>query len=266
VTYISGNPLRNDKIEKQQELVGKIVDLIKREQIRMNLIEEDKEILNETSVRKEIEELIEQNSMEDVSEAVELVDDSLKHEPIFSKSPFDLSKHELSDVNLIREDVEALEEEEDQTLEDIAIGIYQALPEDVQKGVRETYEWGNEYYNNVTKDLKLNWYQFQLDANEVVDTYLGPILDPILEGEDQAEAPSNTLYSGSSRPGYSTIEKNDVAQDDGLLKPGTSTVTFFDVVTDFFTDLWDNFFGEASSSRWNHVRIFKKKRSLQKKK
>ena len=42
VTYISGNPLRNDKIEKQQELVGKIVDLIKREQIRMNLIEEDK--------------------------------------------------------------------------------------------------------------------------------------------------------------------------------------------------------------------------------
>ena len=70
-------------------------------------------------------------------------------------------------------------------------------------------------YNNVTKDLKLNWYQFQLDANEVVDTYLGPILDPILEGEDQAEAPSNTLYSGSSRPGYSTIEKNDVAQDDG---------------------------------------------------
>ena len=57
------------------------------------------------------------DSMEDVSEAVELVDDALKHEPIFSKSPFDLSKHELSDVNLIREDVEALEEEEDQTLE-----------------------------------------------------------------------------------------------------------------------------------------------------
>ena len=55
------------------------------------------------------------DSMEDVSEAVELVDDALKHEPIFSKN--DLSKHELSDVNLIREDVEALEEEEEQTLE-----------------------------------------------------------------------------------------------------------------------------------------------------
>ena len=31
-----------------------------------------------------------------------------------------------------------------QPFQDIAIGIYQALPEDVQKGVRETYEWGNE--------------------------------------------------------------------------------------------------------------------------
>ena len=48
---------RDEKIEKQQELVGKIVDLIKREQIRMNLIEDDSkaEILNEKSVREEIE-------------------------------------------------------------------------------------------------------------------------------------------------------------------------------------------------------------------
>ena len=62
--------------------------------------------------------------------------------------------------------------------------------------------------------MKLNWYQFQLDANEVVDTYLGPILDPLLEGEEE-EAPSNNLYSGSSRPGYSSIEKNDVVENDG---------------------------------------------------
>ena len=50
-----------------------------------------------------------------------------------------------------------------------------------------------------------------------------------------------------------------------LLKPGTSTVSFFDVVQNFFTDLWDGWFGGEASSRWNHIRIFKKKRSLQKK-
>ena len=54
---------RDEKIEKQQELVGKIVDLIKREQIRMNLIEDDNkaEILNEKSVREEIENMIDEN-------------------------------------------------------------------------------------------------------------------------------------------------------------------------------------------------------------
>ena len=54
---------RDEKIEKQQELVGKIVDLIKREQIRMNLIEDDNkaEILNEESVREEIENMIDEN-------------------------------------------------------------------------------------------------------------------------------------------------------------------------------------------------------------
>ena len=52
----------HEEIDKTQELVGKIVDLIKREQIRMNLIEEDQtEILNESSVRKEIENMIEEN-------------------------------------------------------------------------------------------------------------------------------------------------------------------------------------------------------------
>ena len=38
-------------MDKKQELVGKIINLIKREQIRMNLIEEDTEILNEDTVR-----------------------------------------------------------------------------------------------------------------------------------------------------------------------------------------------------------------------
>ena len=54
---------RDEKIEKQQELVGKIVDLIKREQIRMNLIEDDNEaeILNEKSVREEIENMSDEN-------------------------------------------------------------------------------------------------------------------------------------------------------------------------------------------------------------
>jgi len=242
---------RDEKIEKQQELVGKIVDLIKREQIRMNLIEDDNksEILNEKSVREEIENMIDENSIEEVSEAVELVDDALKHEPIFNDS---LSKTELGDFNS-KQDLQALEEEEEEetSMEDIAIGIYQALPSDMQEGIRDTYEWGNEYYANVTKDLKLEWYYFQLNANEVVDTYLGPYLDPEEEEEDE--------YSGY-KP---TIEKND-DYNDGILRPGESTVTMFDVVQEFFTDLWDNWFGERSSSNWNYLRILKK-RSLQQK-
>lgn len=242
---------RDEKIEKQQELVGKIVDLIKREQIRMNLIEDDTkaEILNEKSVREEIENMIDENSIEEVSEAVELVDDALKHEPIFNDS---LSKTELGDFNS-KQDLQALEEEEEEetSMEDIAIGIYQALPSDMQEGIRDTYEWGNEYYANVTKDLKLEWYYFQLNANEVVDTYLGPYLDPEEEEEDE--------YSGY-KP---TIEKND-DYNDGILRPGESTVTMFDVVQEFFTDLWDNWFGERSSSNWNYLRILKK-RSLQQK-
>ena len=87
---------------------------------------------------------LKKRSVEDVKEAVELVDEALKHEPIFDNS---LSKHELSDVNLIREDLqdlEAEEEEDETTLEDIAIGVYQALPEDVQGTIRETYQWGQE--------------------------------------------------------------------------------------------------------------------------
>ena len=49
-----------------------------------------------------------------------------------------------------------------------------------------------------------------------------------------------------------------------ILRPGESTVTMFDVVQEFFTDLWDNWFGERSSSNWNYLRILKK-RSLQQK-
>ena len=56
-------------------------------------------------------------------------------------------------------------------------------------------------YANITKDLKLEWYYFQLNANEVVDTYLGPYLDPEEEEEDE--------YSGY-KP---TIEKNDDYND-----------------------------------------------------
>ena len=50
------------------------------------------------------------NSIEEVSEAVELVDDALKHEPIFNES---LSKTELGDFNS-KQDLQALEEEEEE--------------------------------------------------------------------------------------------------------------------------------------------------------
>ena len=55
------------------------------------------------------------NSIEEVSEAVELVDDALKHEPIFDNS---LSKVELGDFNSKQDrpgqDLQALEEEEEE--------------------------------------------------------------------------------------------------------------------------------------------------------
>ena len=50
------------------------------------------------------------NSIEEVSEAVELVDDALKHEPIFNDL---LSKAELGDFNS-KQDLQTLEEEEEE--------------------------------------------------------------------------------------------------------------------------------------------------------
>ena len=78
--------------------------------------------------------MIDDNSLDEVNEALDLVENAVSHEPIFSK------KEELSEFNLIREDLQDLEEEEDTTLEDFVVGVYTALPEDVQDGIREGYQ------------------------------------------------------------------------------------------------------------------------------
>merc|ERR1719266_2054992 len=96
-----------------------------------------------------------------------------------------------------------------------------------------------ESYHNVTIRLKRDWYQFQLDANEVVNELFG-------EDEDYEV---DQLY-----------EKVDEEQDDGVLRPGESNVTIFDVIGDFFEDLWDNLW----NSRTTYLRIFK--RSIQQQK
>ena len=61
------------------------------------------------------------NSIEEVSEAVELVDDALKHEPIFNDS---LSKAELSDFNS-KQDLQTLEEEEEEDTRSVHVFIEQ---------------------------------------------------------------------------------------------------------------------------------------------
>ena len=61
------------------------------------------------------------NSIEEVSEAVELVDDALKHEPIFNNS---LSKPENGDFNS-KQDLQALDEEEEEDTRSVHVFIDQ---------------------------------------------------------------------------------------------------------------------------------------------
>ena len=63
------------------------------------------------------------NSIEEVSEAVELVDDALKHEPIFNDS---LSKSELGDFNS-KQDLQALEEEEEEDTRSVHVFTWTIL-------------------------------------------------------------------------------------------------------------------------------------------
>ena len=226
---------KSDDTGHKQELVGKIIDLIKREQLRQNLIEEeDTTIINETSVRDEVSKLIEINGIEDITEAVDSVSDAVKHEPIFSKA-------ELSDFNLIREDVDALiAEEEDNTLEDLVADVYQALPTDLQLTIAEGYNTVMESYENITKTWKREWYNFQVETNALVDNLFGDGIPDHLQDEADEKV---------------DVEESSIS---GVLRPGESTVTIFDViaetVTDFFGNLWNGFW----NSRMGYIRIYKR--------
>merc|ERR1712141_223004 len=177
---IRSQPVENENTEpRQQKLVGKIIDLIKREQIRNEIIEEDNAILNEN-------------------------------------------------------------EEEETSLEDIVVGVYQALPKDVQKGIREGYEYAAESYNNVTSKLKREWYNFQIETNALVNDLFG-------DGEEDDD---------------DADEKNDIEYfTDGGKPPGTSKLSIFDVMFDYIEDLWDNLFGEGSK---HFLRIYKRSLPLKK--
>ena len=115
---------------------GKIIDLIKHEQIRNEIIEEDKPILNEKEVIVEVNEMVETNSLEEMEEAVNRVTHVMEYDPVFDPNA----------VNLRQDDVELDEDEEEEetSLEDIVVGVYQALPKDVQQGIREGYEYATE--------------------------------------------------------------------------------------------------------------------------
>ena len=142
--------------DQKQELVHKIIDLIKREQIRQNLIDEQENttILNHENVLEELDEMFEENEIQDIEEAVEIVNEAVQHEPIFSKA-------ELSDFNLIAEDLQELQEkqetaeetEEENTLEDVLVGVYEALPTDVQETIRDGVQTVMERYRNIFKKI-----------------------------------------------------------------------------------------------------------------
>ena len=105
--------------------------------------------------------LIEINGIEDITEAVDIVSDAVKHEPIFSKA-------ELSDFNLIREDVDALiAEEEDNTLEDLVADVYQALPTDLQLTIAEGYNTVVERYSPTKILLSLFCIRKEIIAKEL---------------------------------------------------------------------------------------------------
>ena len=93
------------------------------------MIEEDNAILNENEVIVEVNEMVETNSLEEMEEAVNRVTHVMEYDPVFDPNT----------VNLRQDDVELdedEEEEEETSLEDIVVGVYQALPKDVQQGIR----------------------------------------------------------------------------------------------------------------------------------
>merc|ERR1711953_434726 len=123
---IRSQPVENEDTEpRQQKLVGKIIDLIKREQIRNEIIEEDNAILNENEVIIEVNEMVETNSLEEMEEAVNRVTHVMEYDPVFDPSTVHVRQ---DDVELDEDE----EEEEETSLEDIVVGVYQALPKDVQ--------------------------------------------------------------------------------------------------------------------------------------
>lgn len=80
-----------------------------------------------------------------------------------------------------------------------------------------------ESYQNLTKKLKREWYNFQIGTNEFLTEIFG---------EDEEEEDDNQIK-----------DKNDQ-----ILRPGESTVTFWDVVAEWFEDFWTGFdlFGDSA--------------------
>ena len=83
----------------------------------------------------DVEQLFDENTLEEMEQALNIVNETLKHEPIFN-----------DDENLLRQDLDDAEEEEDNTIEDIVVGVYNALPDDAQQNVRDGYLYMTERY------------------------------------------------------------------------------------------------------------------------
>ena len=120
--------------DKKQELVGKIIDLIKREEIKLNLIETRHKSVETTTamILEEVEELFEKNSVTEVEEALNVVTEALKAEPIFSKQ-IDIETNEITTSTTSTTTPAP-------TIEDIMTNVYTALPKEVQETIKTGYE------------------------------------------------------------------------------------------------------------------------------
>ena len=127
---------------KKQELVGKIIDLIKREQIKLNLIEDqklEKEIRHKSvetttisslgTMLDDVNALFEKNTVSEVEEALNVVTEAMKAEPVFSKQ---IEDNELSETTIATTPAPSIE--------DMVVNVYTALPKEVQETIKTGYE------------------------------------------------------------------------------------------------------------------------------
>lgn len=133
--------------EKKQELIQKILNLIKQGQSELNEVEVEaaldtatvKSLTRDPADTKlldklEIFDIFTEASIEEVEDAINSVTIALEAEPIFSTE-------KIGDHSLLRLDDDADEDtEQDIGIDDLIVGAIGKLPKEVQEGIKTGYE------------------------------------------------------------------------------------------------------------------------------